>query len=539
MIDSDRLRRQLDEAADAVDVGDLGAANSAVHATLHRRRVRRGVAAALLLGALVAGAALVIGLRADPEVSDLMSPTPITDEAVTVEVVEQPIVIGTSTVPEITAAWPSVVPWQDGFVAWGLASEPRPLVQEFPEDVAALFSPEVRELFEGPDRPATVEEAIALLRAEGLYEEVEAVVSENRAAYDVIFGGTVAVDVEAWTTTDGSGWERVAMELPAPDLVRARTAVGDSVVVGWGSVATGDSSGEFHIARSSDLETWSTRTVDVSRSVDLPEGVAWRTEVVDLVANESGWVARVVGTADIDPTALLRGAGLSPADGGVVDLVATNAERILVRVDGEDGGIVRYGWDELGFSTVDAALVLAGTDDLWAAEWDGDAERVDTAERPYSATAPLQSWIATPSGFLAWSDRTWFSADGLEWTGGPLPEPLGTVVGALHHDDAVTVFSAMRDNSIVVHRLGEAGGVPRPVELEIDATTLAHGYSWVPPTAVGPSALVLDGPTPLLVASADGERFVVTDLDEPIAVATNESVALVGDGGGWTAYQLP
>ena len=218
-----------------------------------------------------------------------------------------------------------------------------------------------------------------------------------------------------------------------------------------------------------------------------------------LVANDTGWAMTVFDSVDVDVLQLVPddvrakiessngGFGASPDDAGIrIDYAAdatSNSTETLT-----------FTWEELG---VPADVVPYVTDNeyrpqTWAATWDGEPTQSDLIDGS-------GQMLATPAGFLQWTDETLFSPDGLTWTASPLPNPDGYVSGGFAVDGGVIVMSTSPDGTVDVYRLDETGGSPRLLDRARSAGDLRDRVlgQWAPS-----SGLIVDA----VRTGAVGER---------------------------------
>ena len=210
MTDPDDIRSGLHDAASSIEAGDPETALGAVHASARRRTRRRTAGTALAGIVVVAGAAVGVLAVTDGQPDTLVStddtaaPEPSVDLAAPsatdapevgapstsadvpraslgapVELVDQPWTAGAANgedgSPEF-GEW--AVRWRGGFLVGSGISQAQPLPTEWPDDIAALFPPEVIELYR--DRPpATVDEATTILSEAGLLETVSDILRDN------------------------------------------------------------------------------------------------------------------------------------------------------------------------------------------------------------------------------------------------------------------------------------------------------------------------------------------------------------------------
>jgi hypothetical protein len=442
-------------------------------------------------------------------------------------------------------------------VAGSVVYPPQPLPAKFPEEIAALFPQEVIDLF-AVDRPATISEATDLLSEAGLLDEVSAIVNANPEASAAIFAeqSSESPSIDARFTIDGDIWEPIEMTLPpGAESIDGVATAGDRVAVMFNERPTSDGTGTVTVANTTDLVDWTVQRVEPPSPLgELPVGFQRWVVGQDLVANESGWVVTVVDSVEVDAWKVVPDdvrAALESGERGVSVLVLQTG--VSVRYPTADSTMLElYTWEELG---VPPDLVAYVTDyefrpQSWASTWGGVPAQSGLIGGPGQL-------LATPSGFLQWTDETLFSPDGLTWTASALPDPDGRISGGFAFDGGVIVLSTNQsDESVDVYRLDERGGSAELIDVPglPEARQLGFDAYW----ASG-SALVVDavdraepdgrsenGRTDLwLLASADGERFVVEDLDEtggfggPTDVLTNGDLALAQIGGpSWVRFIL-
>lgn len=659
MTDPDDIRSRVHNAASSIEAGDLDAARSDVHALARRHRTRTRLAAVLGVTAMLAVGAVVAASLAgtgDPDTlksadqtgsTSVTATTADTADAASTSPARAVQVIDVAGVTTAGADGPPdwVVPWRDGFLAVTTSYPPQALPEKLPDDIVALFPQEVIDLFAG-QLPATIAEATTMLSDAGLLDEVSAVIREHPEASAAIYGApsTELPTVEAHFTTDGSMWVPIELNLPVgANSVAGVATNGDRLAIAYNTEDTTRRVGfvdRFTVASTTDLSTWTTQeVVPPPPPVALPPGIKPSVSAQGLVATDSGWAVRVYQSSNPDPLELLRNAGLDvtgldASSGYGVTFDDTGLE-IQFEAEGSSPQTVRYSWEELGVSA-DAAAYLQGDSgelsqpQIWASTWDGIAARSTFAD--YAGEL-----VATPAGFLQWTDQTWFSADGIAWTSSPLPDPDGRVTAAFAYDGGVIALSAGRNGSTSIYRLDERGAnaelldvpglpavgqggfgsqsppgsavvvdagaaaaPPAPVVVELDGyrltstngmfelTEIATGAVLAsedllrtPPGADSSFVFGIDGitvhdpstgealvtfpndllnqaeqdhlgdssgegyaPDLWLLASNDGERFLVSDLDDsdslggPISVSTNGDVVLVHIGDTWTTYRL-
>ena len=563
------LRQRLDEVASVVDAGDLEVARDDISVRVGRRRTRRRVGAAIGAVAVVAAvttAVLTVG-GDDPDTlvstADTEVPTSILDDNAdnpeptlptapptagqAVDVVDGVARVGspagTNGAPEY-GEW--MLPWEDGFLVGSMSFPPQPLPDELPEEVIALFPQEVIDVF-GGDLPDTISEATQRLSDAGLLDVVGEIIANNPEAYDAIYGNQpdVTPTLDVRFTTDGETWEPRAMVLPAgATYFSATTAVDDRIAAVYSIVdpVTGmPVDGRVVVATTTDLTTWTTQEIAVPTPPDLPQGVTWSVYAQGLVANDSGWVVPVYSSVDIDAYSLVPADVRATLDDSRGLSVGTTAEGITIESGFDDTGdnpaqSVSYTWEELGIDPDVAELVAAQdfTPTLWAASWDGVPAPADAP----SAHGPI---AATAAGFVMWTDRTWFSPDGANWTSSPLPTGVGWVSGAFGVDGGLVVLSETDDGSSMIHRVDERGGDAVLLDLGGLPEGSLASTSWMPGSAKAGAIVTVTpplGPEDMLSVEVEGYRLTlnprngivdVTEILTGVTVVSGSIVASAPD----------
>jgi hypothetical protein len=551
----DDLRSMMHGAAESIDAGDLALAD--VRATANRRSLRRRVGAVVgVFGLVGAGvvAFVATGDSNDPETLVSADPTIVetpestvapddtvdtvlpeaTTPGVTVEVIQRPGAVGQPAgvggAPQY-GEW--VVPWRDGFLVGAQASTPQPLPDELPEDIVALFPPEVVELFDG-ELPPTISEATAMLSEAGLLDVVADILAANPEASDAIYSVPVdgtgpALDVRF--TTDGVTWEPVEMTPPpGADYLPGVTTVGDRLAVAYSTIdsTTGrmNPEGIVRVASTADLVNWDVvEVVTPPPPVTFPTGIGWSTDVAGFTANETGWVLSVHGGVSVDPEALIPadvraelvgnefGYGMSSDETGI------SIERT---VDGADETI-RYTWEELGVEP-DVAAYLGDRGyepQLWSSAW-------GATPTPSGVGPGYGQLVATSAGFLHIGDGVRFSPDGVTWATMEWPAENAFVSGSLVFDGGVVLLVSDLRGGTEFFRVDETGGSPVVLDVPGLPASIQSGYS-----ATSREAIVIDAsepppPPPPFVVEHDGHRLTVDNEDlsvEVVDVLTGEVVA--------------
>lgn len=556
MADSDDIRSDLNDLAASIDAGDIDSARRDVHAHAQRRRTRTRIAGGLATLALVvtAGVAVVnLGgsgapdtlVSADPADSatstDLDVPETTlaiasTAGARTVEVVGGSRMVGSvpgaDGSPEF-AEW--IVPWRDGFLVGSTSYPAQPLPDELPEEVVALFPQEVVDLFEG-QLPATISDATEVLSAAGLLDEVTQIIEANPAASEAIYGAPVEApsSVDVQFTTDGSTWDPVEMTLPpGASQFYGFTAVGDRLALAYTEVdpQTGSSlDGVVKVATTTDLVDWTVQEFVLPvLPVVLPDGVSRNVGVQSLAANDTGWVVSVYDSVDLDVYRMVsddlrarlddeNGYGVSQDDDGVTVEVGLDD-------DGSATESIRYTWADLGIPA-DVVPYLSGAryqPTMWAAAWDGIPQPSDTVDGSGQV-------LATPAGFLQWTDRTLFSTDGLTWAEHPLPDPEGYVEAAFAFDGGAIALSRAADGTVEFYRVDDVGRSAQLLDvpgLPPDIQGVGFGYgSGAAPGAFLDASIAQNALEPLVV-DVDGYRLTIQDARFEVSdIATGEIIAM-------------
>ncbi len=550
------MRRRLDDVASVVDVGDLEVARADVGHRVGRRRTRRRIGATIGAVAVIAAATtavLTVGgdepdtlvTTDDTQVTvslpddDADSPEPtlaVAPDVSSVEVIDGVAQVGASAgangAPEY-GEWS--VPWEDGFLVGSTYFPPQPLPDELPEEVRALFPQEVLDVFHG-GLPATISEATTMLSDAGLLDVVSEIIGNNPEAYDAIYGAPVRVapTLDVRFTVDGKTWEPRELVLP-PDATSfsGAAAVGDRLAVVYTIIdpLTGTpSGGRVVVATTTDLSTWTTQEIVLPSPGELPEGVNWSVFAQGLVANESGWVVPIYSSVDIDAYSLVPEDVRMGIDDSSGVSVSTSSDGVTIESgfdeDGNNSALsVLYTWEELGVDPDLAALISQQnfTPTMWTSSWEGT---------PLATDAPVAQgpMVATPAGFVTWSDQTWFSPDGVTWTASPLPIGASWVSGAFTVDDGLIVLSSTDTGESLIHHVDERGGNPARLDLPVGPDgSLVSGVSAMGSTTTG---MIVSVTPPvaegeLLSVEVDGYRLTVrqpSGVFEVVDVATGDVI---------------
>jgi hypothetical protein len=559
----DDLRARMHIAAESIEPGELSLDD--VRAAARRRSVLPRIAAvAGVVGLVAAGVVAFVAtdgsddpgtlVSADPTVPETIESTiPADDVAtttlpapatpgVTVDVVERAGAVGQPAgaggAPEY-GEW--ATPWRDGFIVGAQSYTPQPLPDELPEEIVALFPPEVVELFDG-ELPPTISEATAMLSEAGLLDVVTDILAANPEASDAIYSVPVADDgptLDVRFTTDGVTWEPIEMTLPpGASYFPGVTTVGDRLAIAYTTVdpATGmNVDGTVRVASTADLVNWDVQeVVTPPPPVTFPAGIRWSTDVADFAANESGWALSVHGGVSVDPAALLPEEARADLEGDVGYGMSNDSSGITIeRTVGDTVETDRYTWEELGIGP-DVAAYLGDQGyqpNLWTSTWAGTPTLT-------GVEAGFGQLVATAAGFLRIGDDVRFSPDGETWTTVELPVDDASVSGSLVFDGGVVLLvSDFDDGRTEFLRVDETGGSPVLLDIPGLPANIQSGYPAAPRDAILIDASEPPPPPPPLVVEYDGHRLTLdnaTGSVEIVDLATDDVVgeADVRDFGG-------
>jgi len=565
-IEPSDIGRRLGGVAAGIDVGELEAARTNIDGVVGRRRTRKrlgaGLGAAAVIALVASAVVLTIG-GAEPDTlvttDDTIAPDIAPDDSVDAPdptlalpvVTAQPVQLVDGAVRPGSAAGANgapqfgewIVPWADGFLVGTTQSAPQRLPDELPAEVLALFPQEVIDFFDG-DLPDTVDEATEQLSEAGLLDAVTEVIQNNPVASDAIFGApTEAPTLDVRFTVDGVAWEPREMVLPSgATYLSSVAAVGDRLAAVYSVVdpLTGSSvDGTITVATTTDLTNWTTQDIVAPSPSELPDGFTWQASAQGFAANDNGWVVSVYGSVDMDPYALVPAEVRDEIDAANGMGVSTDELGITIQYDFDDTGNTAgrtrtFTWDELGVAP-DVAQLVSGQNPastLWAATWDGEPVPTD-GPRDGGTIA------VTPAGFVQWTDRTWFSPDGVTWTANPLPDGVSWVSGAFDIDGGLIVMSSNETGETSLHRVDDRGGNAVLLDLPVLASRSfapngPSGGSMTSGVVVSADPLVVPGEERLSV-EADGYRltllepariFEVTEVATGVVVVSQNSIGV-------------
>ena len=480
------------------------------------RSIRRSRSTAGLLAIAFLIAASACG--ADPP-DQLMSPVPtdatdVADEPDATDVADEPDATSapavnaapesaslvTSTAVAVSAPFGAIeeesqyspvrwlVPWDDGFLALGIEYPAQPLPEQLPPEIAELFPPEVGELF--PDGlPPTQQDAMDILNEAGLFDVVMDVLDAHPEAMDAVQSAPrPAPELMASWSTDGDLWIPTEMAVPIDigDVSHVEVS-GDRLTLA--GVVRPPAAGDpwvVAIASTRDLENWDTASMRVEDSAGASElDQSWVAPIA-AAADDEHWVARVM-----------------------IDL---------------GGSMSASGYSEL-------------RDELWSAAWDGE---------PAIGETDQQSWmlLATSDGFLELGQHVGFSPDGQTWTetSEPAPNVSFQAAAPLGDDVLALMGTPYGESSILV--LDASGNTVTEVEIPELGDGFSAWNSTSSPAFILQTGLpapyeqtvVAEQPNLWLLATADGETWLLHDLDEgdpdefnpPMLAAVNGTTVLTG-----------
>jgi hypothetical protein len=412
--------------------------------------------------------------------------------------------------------------WRDGFLAVGGISAPTQLAGQLPDEIADQFPAEIQDLF--PDGlPATVEEAMAVIEAAGLFDVVLEAVQSIPGAYEAIYAAdqNPPAPLFAWSA-DGLEWERLEGSLPDEVAVLMDVAANGDQLVAVGhrpNSPAANPPAEVHVAQTGDLSTWTTVRVGPDAPSDLPDGAQFWLLPVSLVANDVGWMVTTQT---------------------VVDLGEADAPDAPSR--------------ELAPYLVPAAFGPEPVVEYWFGNWGGGVVPTDPSGPGVPPGVDAGLLVATDTGFVHFGPFVGYTSDGTTWRTQSGMAPSFNVYGG-------AMFSQPIDDGFVVY-VDEGGG--GPAVYRVDDT----GSSWSPLALSGfptdlfgfgnSNAYVLEagGDDQWLVATSDGEHWVLETFDDidsdNVSVdprtdtytfrvaAIHDDVLLVGDGlpGGYNGWWL-
>lgn len=595
----DPLNDQLADLADAIAVDDPQMSLSSVRATAARRSRRRNILGGAVAVAALAGGVLVVanvtdnggpdsiaieGAQAETRTTDEESepdvgatgeapdgttvvpgspaeePPSITTRVETITATPRSISIGAgSETAETEVEW--VVPWQDGFLASRYNFTPQPLPGELPEEVTALFSPEVLDLF-ADGLPPTIEEATAMLSEAGLLDEVTAVLADNPEANEAVFSGgsPQGPDADVVFSANGVDWEPIDFTTPdgtfglyGVQSTGTRLAVATQVFsepsegADWGR---GGEVGEIIVATTTDLVNWDITTVDVAeRPAELPDVFFYSVSPGELAMTDDGWVLPVTAYSDIEVETLLpddvrdrvqrSSGGFSTGwdDAGVTIEIMDGAPVDTVPSESSEDGEFReppvsetltITWAELGVDPQDLEAMDGQPDSqVFASTWGAAPMPVDGVNA-WSITAGGDGFYSANGVSLS------YSPDGIAWVSldAPIedlainmvkPVPGGALAFADDIDGATQVLRV--SGSANNWELLEIPGVPTAFHDALGNGTSASAMiaQGSEPQEIEPTEITVESDGNTMVMREEGRQMTVTVTDADGNVIADET----------------
>jgi hypothetical protein len=488
-----------------------------------------------------------------------------------------------------------LVPWDDGFLAAAIGYPAQPLPDQLPPEIAALFPPEVTALF--PDGlPPTLEEATDILREAGLFDDVMDILNEHPDAMDAVQSEPrPGPALMASWSVDGDSW--IPVEIATPDAmgeITQLTVSGDRLTLA-GTIPPGEDAAPWiaTVASTTDLENWNMASFPLTQPEGLSEAQQVWTHPTAVAADDEHWVVRMMVDAVVDATSgpsvsQPRTEVWSGAWGG--EPVMSDARQQSWMLLATSHGFLDLGegvtfspdgqaWTDVPEQTpnvlyqaaaplADAVVAITGTPSGESSIVALDASGTNMAE------------VAIPElgdGFSAWSSSS---------------SPAFVVTAAVPAPDAPTVVLehegfelTMEYGEIATYQLVDLSTDDVVIEESVDLRTIemtedgpfeylvqdVSGITITDPETGAtiveiPSATVtqaweeaqrdnpptsgVGGPDLWLLATGDGETWLVQDLDEggtngPLLVATNGATVLVGTPGWepgtdvWQRFSMP
>jgi hypothetical protein len=376
-------------------------------------------------------------------------------------------------------------PWDGGYLAVGVRYPPQALPDRLPPEIADLFPPEVTALF--PDGlPPTQREAMDILSEAGLLDVVTDVLGEHPEAMDAVQSAPLPEPelVASWTA-DGDAWTPTDLGAPGGIGDVSHVTVTDNRLTIAATALPSDEGGRsvVTIASTTDLGNWATASFEITPPEGAPEtALVWAT-VIALAADDEHWVARTMVDVSIDS----------------IDAVPPPQPRL----------------------------------DLWSGSWNGEPA-TSIADQPFGML------VTTDEGFLDLGERIASSPDGQAWTETAAPAPNRTFLAAAPLGGGVVAITGNGYAASKILMLDATGATTAEVEVPGLNGSFITWNSPSTPAFLVSTETGTDVPADLrLVATADGDTWLLTDLDErdaegflvPQLAATNGTTVLVGTVG--------
>lgn len=587
------LNDQISDLADAISVDDAHQSLTSVKAAASRRRRRRtAIGGTAAVAALIGGVVVVSSITGDgpadsisidgaadtqtePEAdapagggaagtdddavpADTTSSDDIPAAAPSIASTRAEIISGSATAISIPGdaaqtqlEW--IVPWQGGFLAGRVDYQPQPLPSELPEEVTALFSQEVLDLFVD-GLPPTIDEATTMLSEAGLLDEVTQVLSEHPEANAAVFSSDRAVpEANVLFSADGIDWEPTEVTIPdgAYGLYGIQST-GTRLAVAIETFAEPpagdlDPSGQtdylpgISVATTTDLINWELTQIDVpARPADLHEAFYYSVSPGTLAVNDNGWVLTLNAWSDIQVESLLPadvaervqssmgGYGINYDDVEVVVEIMGGAPVVTTLIGDSDAPAdtveyvepevsetLTYTWAELGVdpSALETFEQRSGASAVTAV-WGGAPQAVDGVD--------AWSIAAADTGFYTASGNTiGYSPDGVTWSDLAVPDDELTASAVKAVAGGALVFATDDEGATKVFRVSGPDQSWELLEVPGAPTSMFDVFgsqSSVPAMLVDGAEPIVPEPTEITV-DADGYTMVMGQ-DGSIATVT-------------------
>jgi len=359
-----------------------------------------------------------------------------------------------------------LAPWDDGFLAIGVPMPAQPLPAQLPPEIAELFPPEVDALF--PDGlPPTQQEAIDILEEAGLFETVMQVLQEHPEAQDALLDveRPDAELVAAWSA-DGDAWTTRELQAPAGLGNPVTLSVYDDRLTVAGMVQPTDdpAPGIVTVASTTDLETWTTRRIEIDVPTNLPEEVMVGIGPSSAAANDDIWAVDVWVDLHVDPFQFLPPdvqEQMMDGDSGL----GLDGEGVTVETIGDDGEVTvieRYTWADLGVPDDIVSVMTGGASraERWSGTWDDPT--MTSSPTPEFMSGRL---VATSAGILSTGQRVTFTSDGRRWTEITTPVPNLQIQSAVTLGDEVVMLASTPYGASSVYMVTADGSTWTEVEV--------------------------------------------------------------------------
>ena len=327
---------------------------------------------------------------------------------------------------------------------------------------------------------------------------------------------------QAWTSPDGTSWERTDLDGIPSDASILRLLTG-----GAGYLASGSVGGAPATWSSSDGHTWTTAALPDAGQPALSPYLRWTVVTGDLAVADDGFVVIRGFAPMLDPMELVAPLGLDIDPGNLEAVMGDDGDTITVRTRSLGADIATFSARELGIdlATLGSGVVTMVSSSPDGVSWTSPAPLEPGADGPAASVRV----VGGVGGFLAAGPDLgadlWASPDGGTW----------------HRVDVAATFGSA-DLTLSIGRTGDRFVTlvtpPSTSFSSAEATqvwTSVDGLTW---ERIGPlpddgesdtrydSYSVVSGPDGLLVF---GEAFATRGLGEPAHTGF-----LTRDGVGWS-----